>query len=67
MSLSTAALAGYDYPLTGKADLFLQLSGTRALPLAQGQIHATNASAYGESITQFDADVRAGRGRNHTQ
>lgn len=55
---STAVLAGYDYPLTGKADLFLQLSGTRAAPQAQGQIHATDASAYGESITQFDADVR---------
>jgi translocation and assembly module TamB len=55
---STAALAGYDYPVTGKADLFLQLSGTRARPQAQGQIHATNASFYGESITQFDADVR---------
>ena len=55
---STAVLAGYDYPLTGKADLFLQLSGTRAAPQAQGQIHAINASVYGESITQFDADVR---------
>ena len=55
---STAVLAGYDYPLTGKADLFLQLSGTRAAPQAQGQIHAANASVYGESIAQFDADVR---------
>lgn len=55
---STAALAGYDYPVTGSADLFLQLTGTRAKPQAQGQIHATNASLYGESIAQFDADLR---------
>jgi translocation and assembly module TamB len=55
---STAALAGYDYPLTGKADLFLQLSGTKATPQAQGQIHATKASIYGESIAQFDSDLR---------
>jgi translocation and assembly module TamB len=59
---STAVLAGYDYPVTGVADLSLQLSGTRALPRAQGQIHAINASAYGESIQQFDADVRLAEG-----
>ena len=59
---STAVLTGYDYPVTGKADLFLQVSGTRSKPQAQGQIHATNASAYGESITQFDADLRMANG-----
>jgi translocation and assembly module TamB len=59
---STAALTGYDYPVTGKADLSLQISGTRSRPQAQGQIHATNASAYGESIAQFDADLRLGGG-----
>ena len=59
---STAMLAGYDYPVTGKADLFLQLSGTSAALRAQGQIHATNASAYGETIAQFDADVRLAEG-----
>jgi translocation and assembly module TamB len=55
---STAALTGYDYPLTGTADLFLQVSGTRSNPQAQGQIHAKGASAYGETISQFDADLR---------
>ena len=59
---STAALAGYDYPVTGKADIFLQLSGTRAKPQAEGQIHANNASAYGESIAQFDADLHVANG-----
>ena len=59
---STARLAGYDYPVTGTADLFLQIAGTKSQPTFQGQIHATNASAYGESISQFDADLHAANG-----
>jgi len=55
---STAALAGFDYPISGTADLSLQISGTRAHPRAQGHIRATNASAYGEAIEKFDADLR---------
>ncbi|HET6180898.1 MAG TPA: translocation/assembly module TamB domain-containing protein [Candidatus Sulfotelmatobacter sp.] len=54
---STAALAGFDYPVSGTADVSLQVSGTRANPLAQGHIRAANASAYGESIEKFDADL----------
>jgi translocation and assembly module TamB len=56
-----AALAqeflGYDYPISGDGDAVLQLSGTRSNPRVQGQIHARNASAWGESIRQFDADL----------
>ncbi|PYX33008.1 MAG: hypothetical protein DMG77_01875 [Acidobacteria bacterium] len=59
---STAVLTGYDYPVTGMADILLQVSGTRAKPQAQGQIHAHNASAYGESIAQFDADLSIANG-----
>ena len=55
---STAAFAGVDYPITGTADLSLQISGTRAHPQAQGHIHAVNASAYGEEIGQIDSDLR---------
>ena len=55
---STAELAGFDYPVSGTADVSLQVSGTRAHPQAQGHIHAMNASAYGEAIEQFDADLR---------
>ena len=55
---STAALAGFDYPVSGTADVSLQIAGTRAHPQAQGHIHAANASAYGEAIEQFDADLR---------
>ena len=57
---STAALAAFDYPITGTADVSLQISGTRAHPQAQGHIRAANASAYGESIEKFDADLHVG-------
>ena len=59
---STAALAGVDYPVSGTADLTLQISGTRASPQVQGHIHAANSSAYGEAIEKFDADLRVTEG-----
>jgi translocation and assembly module TamB len=55
---STAALAGFDYPISGTADVSLVISGTRAHPQVVGHIHATNAAAYGESIETFDTDLR---------
>ena len=61
------ALAGYDYPITGTADLFLQLSGSQANLAARGQIHATHASVYGESIAQFDSDVNFAGTRTELQ
>ncbi len=54
---STAALADFDYPVSGTADVSLQLAGTRAHPQGHGHIHATDASAYGEPIERFDADL----------
>jgi translocation and assembly module TamB len=59
---STAALFGYDYPITGNADFVLQITGTRAHPQAEGQIHAVNASAYGEAIAEFQASLRVNDG-----
>ncbi len=59
---STAALAGFDYPITGTADVSLQIAGTRAAPRVQGHIHAGNASAYGESIEKFEADLHIAEG-----
>jgi translocation and assembly module TamB len=59
---ATAGLAGFDYPVTGMADASLQIAGTRANPAAQGHIHATNASAYGESLERFDADLQMADG-----
>jgi len=54
---ATAALTGFDYPVSGRADVSLQIAGTRAEPRVQGHIHATDASAYGEEIARFDADL----------
>ena len=55
---STAALTGFDYPVAGTADVTLQITGTRAHPQVQGHIRAQDASAYGEAIEKFDADLR---------
>ncbi len=60
---STEALARFDYPLTGTANISLEMNGTRANPHVQGEIHAVNASAYGESIRQFDGNLDITNGR----
>jgi translocation and assembly module TamB len=49
------ALAGYNYPVTGTADLFLQAAGTESDAHADGRIHLSQASAYGEPVQQFDS------------
>jgi translocation and assembly module TamB len=59
---ATAALAGFDYPVSGTADVSLQIGGTRASPQVQGHIHATKASAYQEAIDDFDSDLRIAGG-----
>ena len=59
---STAGLAGFDYPVSGKADVSLQIAGTRANPQVQGHISAVNAFAYGESIEKFDSDLLIRKG-----
>jgi len=59
---ATTALAGLDYPVSGTADVTLQLAGTRANPNVQGHIHATNASVYGEAIEKFDANLQVANG-----
>ncbi len=56
------ALAGYNYPISGKADLFVQASGTLSDPHGDGQIHLTKASAYGEAIQQFDSNFHLAQG-----
>ena len=59
---STAVLAGFDYPVSGTADVSLQVSGTRANPRVQGHIRAIDASAYEEPIENFDADLHIADG-----
>ncbi len=56
------SLAGYNYPVTGKADLLIQASGPVSDPRGDGQIHLSNASIYGEHIQQFDSAFHIGQG-----
>ena len=53
---------GYDYPISGKTDLFVQASGTFSEPHGEGKIHLTEGSAYGEIVEQFDSAFRIGQG-----
>jgi len=59
---SLQALVGYDYPISGNADLFIDASGTFSEPHGSGQIHLNHAVAYGEAIQQFDSNFRMGQG-----
>jgi translocation and assembly module TamB len=56
------AFAGYSYPVSGKTDFFLQAAGTFSEPHGEGQIHLTNASAYGEAIQHFDSAFHVAQG-----
>jgi translocation and assembly module TamB len=49
------ALAGYNYPVSGKADLVVQAAGTLTNPHGNGKIHITDATAYGQRIQQVDS------------
>jgi translocation and assembly module TamB len=56
------AIAGFDYPVTGRIDLGVQAAGTHAAPHAEGHVHLTDAVAYGEPVQQFDSDLRWNNG-----
>jgi translocation and assembly module TamB len=56
------ALAGYNYPVSGLTDLFVQASGTLADPHGSGQIHLSNAVVYGQTVQQFDSNFRIAQG-----
>ncbi|MGO9124012.1 MAG: translocation/assembly module TamB domain-containing protein [Terriglobales bacterium] len=49
------AIVGHDYPASGKMDLFVHASGTRAQPHADGTIHLTDAVVQGQAIQRFDS------------
>ncbi|MGH9499016.1 MAG: translocation/assembly module TamB domain-containing protein [Terriglobales bacterium] len=49
------AIAGYEYPASGKMDLFVHASGTRAEPHADGTLHLADAMVRGEAIQSFDS------------
>ncbi|MGA2919799.1 MAG: translocation/assembly module TamB domain-containing protein [Candidatus Sulfotelmatobacter sp.] len=56
------ALAGYNYPITGAGDLFVQASGTESDLHGDGRIHLNGASAYGEPVQQFDSTFHFSHG-----
>jgi len=46
------AIAGYTYPVTGRLNLSLQASGTRASPAGQGSFQLSDATVRGEAMKQ---------------
>ena len=56
------AIAGYKYPITGRANISLQASGTRAQPHAEGRIQVANSVLYGQPIRLFTSDFRYNQG-----
>jgi translocation and assembly module TamB len=52
------SLAGYDYPITGSINLYLQASGTRTDPHGEGRVQLNHATIYGEAVEHFDSDLR---------
>jgi len=55
------AIAGYDYPASGKINLFVHGSGTRAQPQAEGMVHIADAVVHGEPLQQFDSKFSINR------
>lgn len=49
------AISGEEFPASGKMDLFVHASGTRARPRADGTIHLTDAVVQGQAIQRFDS------------
>ena len=56
------ALAGYDYPVSGHANLKMEAAGTRAEAHADGHLHLDDGRVYGEPVQQFATDVRWAEG-----
>ncbi|OLE57187.1 MAG: hypothetical protein AUG13_05235 [Chloroflexi bacterium 13_1_20CM_2_59_7] len=52
------SLAGYNYPVSGTVNFYLQASGTRASPHGEGRVQLTNGTIYGEPVAHFTSDLR---------
>jgi translocation and assembly module TamB len=60
--VAVQALGGLNYPVSGRADLFVQASGTKIDPHGEGKLDLNDASFYGQPIQQFEAHLRFGQG-----
>ncbi|HEX8816702.1 MAG TPA: translocation/assembly module TamB domain-containing protein [Terriglobales bacterium] len=60
--VSLQHLAGYDYPISGRASFVIEASGTQDAPRGDGHLTVRDATAYGESVPHFESHVEiAGR------
>jgi len=50
-------MAGYDYPVAGRASFVLDASGTEESPQGSGQIEITNAMIYGQSVPRLQSKL----------
>ncbi|MBZ5720357.1 MAG: translocation/assembly module TamB domain-containing protein [Acidobacteriia bacterium] len=57
------ALVGYDYPVSGTMNLFLNASGTKADPRGSGRVQLTHATIYGEPVEHFNSDLLFANGQ----
>lgn len=48
-------IVGYRYPLSGKLNLSVQASGTRASPSGQGSLQLSVATIHGEAVQELDS------------
>ena len=48
-------IAGWNYPVSGKLNLWLQASGTRSSPSGQGSFQLSSATIHGEAVPQVDS------------
>jgi translocation and assembly module TamB len=55
------ALAGYDLPISGTANLSLRIAGTKAEPQGSGRIELSDAVIHGEPVQHLDAKLTANR------
>jgi len=55
------ALTGLNYPVAGKADLFLHLSGTGGQPQGHGHLQVSQATLYGRPVEQSAAEFSFNR------
>ena len=51
------SLAGYNYPLRGTTDLFVEASGTRLQMEGAGHVKVSNANIYGEEVQSLTSEL----------
>jgi translocation and assembly module TamB len=51
-------LAGYDYPISGRASFLLEASGTQEAPQGTGRLEITNAVIYGQPVSHLESNLQ---------